>query len=156
MNRAVLTAAAGAAGALALVAAFAGGYALANGHTVTRTRVITRTVPGPTVTDVRVVYRVRHHKKPPKPSPSPAVAAVTFGCQIRQLGAGQEVFNVTTTGGATYSGTINVTFYDYAGSGDTFSPTTVQGATPVGSWQPVPAADIGASAEPSGCIASAG
>jgi hypothetical protein len=101
MNRAVLTAAAGAAGALALVGAFAGGYALANGHTVTRTRVLTRTVPGPTVIDIRVVYRVRHHKKPPSPSPSPAGAAVTFGCQIRQTGVGQENFNVTTTRGAT-------------------------------------------------------
>jgi hypothetical protein len=156
MNRAALAAAAGAAGALALVAAFAGGYALANGHTVTRTRILTRTVPGPTVTDVRIVYRVKHHKKPPATSPSPAGAAVTFGCQIRQSGVGQELFNVTTTGGATYSGMVNVTFYDYAGSGDIFPPTTVQGATSVGTWQPVPAADIGASAEPSGCIASAG
>ena len=81
---------------------------------------------------------------------------MAFGCNIRQTGAGQEEFNVTTTGGGTYSGTVDVSFYDYPGSGHIFPPTTVQGATPVGSWPPVPAADIGASAEPSGCIASAG
>jgi len=69
-NRAALPAAAGAAGALALVGAFAGGYALANGHTVTRTRVITRTVPGPAITHTRIVYRVRHRKKPPPHPPA--------------------------------------------------------------------------------------
>jgi serine/threonine protein kinase len=82
--------------------------------------------------------------------------AVTFGCKVEQTGPGQEEFNVSTTGGATYSGAVAVTFYDYAGSGDTFPPTSVQGAAPGGSWYPVPAADIGASAEPSGCIATAG
>jgi hypothetical protein len=65
---------------------------------------------------------------------------------------GQEEFNVSTTGGTTYSGTVGVTFYDYTGSGHAFPPTSVQGATPAGSWYPVPATDIGASAEPSGCI----
>jgi hypothetical protein len=90
-------------------------------------------------------------------SPPAAAATAAFGCKILQIGSGgQEKFNVTTTGGASYIGTVNVTFYDYPGSGDTFPPTSVQGATPVGSWQPVPAADIGASAEPAGCIASAG
>jgi hypothetical protein len=158
MNRAALAAAASAAGALALAAAFAGGYALATGHTValTRTRVITRTLPGPTLTEIRTVYRARHHKKPPTAPASPAAPAVAFGCKILQTGPGQEQFNVTTSGGATYSGTVYVSFYDYPGSGATFPPTTVHGATPVGSWQPVPAADIGASAEPAGCIASAG
>ena len=155
MNRAGLAAAA-AAGALALAGAFAGGYAIASGHTVTRTRIITRTLPAPTVTDIRIVYRVRHHTKP-RPAPaSPAAPAVAFGCKILQTGPGQEEFNVTTTGGASYTGTVYVSFYDYPGSGDSFPPTSVQGATPVGSWQPVPAADIGASAEPAGCIASAG
>ena len=93
---------------------------------------------------------------PRQPPPPPAAPAVTFGCNILRTGAGQEEFNVTTTGGGTYSGAINVSFYDYAGSGHIFPPTSVQGATPVGSWRPVPAADIGASAEPSGCVASAG
>lgn len=155
MNRAGLAAAA-AAGALALAGAFAGGFAIASGHTVTRTRILTRTLPAPTVTDIRIVYRVRHHTKPRSLPASPAPPAIAFGCKILQTGPGQEEFNVTTTGGASYPGTVYVSFYDYPGSGDTFPPTSVQGATPVGSWQPVPAADIGASAEPAGCIASAG
>jgi hypothetical protein len=75
---------------------------------------------------------------------------------VLQTGSGQEEFNVTTTGGGTYNGTVYVTFYDYSGSGHIFPSTTVQGATPVGTWHPVPAADIGASAEPSGCNASTG
>jgi hypothetical protein len=94
--------------------------------------------------------------QPPPPPTSPATPTLTFSCNVQQTGAGQEEFNVATTGGGTYSGTVNVSFYDYAGSGHIFPPTSVQGATPAGSWQPVPAADIGASAEPSGCIASAG
>jgi hypothetical protein len=103
---------------------------------------------------VRVWFTPR---QPPPPPASPAAPAVAFGCNILQTGSGgQEEFNVTTTGGGTYSGTVNVSFYDYPGSGHIFPPTSVQGATPVGSWQPVPAADIGASAEPSGCIANAG
>jgi hypothetical protein len=160
MNRAAVAAAVGAGGVLALVAAFAGGYAIAHGHTVTRTRIITRTVPAPTVTRTRtrVVYRVRHPGKQPAPSASPSASSVTvaFGCKVLQTSPGQEEFNVRTTDGSTYCGLISVTFYDYAGSGDVFPPTSVQGATPPGSWQPVPAADIGASAEPTGCIASAG
>jgi hypothetical protein len=103
---------------------------------------------------VRVWFTPR---QPPPPPASPAAPAMAFGCNVLQTGAaGQEEFNVTTTGGGSYSGTVNVSFYDYPGSGHIFPPTTVQGATPVGAWQPVPAADIGASAEPSGCIASAG
>jgi hypothetical protein len=89
----------------------------------------------------------------PAPSSTPAVA---FGCKVLQTGAGQEEFYVTMTGGGTFSGTVNVSFYDYPGSGHIFPPTSVQGATPVGSWQLVPAADIGTSAEPSGCIDSGG
>jgi hypothetical protein len=81
---------------------------------------------------------------------------VAFGCKVLQTSPGQEEFNVRRTGGTTYGGPISVMFYDYAGSGDVFPPTSVQGATPTGSWQPVPAAGIGASAEPSGCIANAG
>ena len=97
----------------------------------------------------RVVYRVKHRKKHHVAPASPAAAApaVAFGCEILQTGPGQLEFNVTTTGGATSDGTVYVSFYDYPGSGDTFPPTTVQGATPVGAWNPVPAADIGASAE---------
>jgi hypothetical protein len=146
-----LAAAAGAVGALALVGAFAGGYAIASGHTVTRT------LPAPTVTRTRIVYRVTHHKKPPAAPAGPAAPAVALGCKVLQIGSsGQEEFNVTTTGGGSYNGTVNVSFYDRPGSGHIFLSTTVQGATPVGTWHLVPAADIGASAEPSGCSASAG
>ena len=87
-------------------------------------------------------------RQPPPPPASPAAPVVALGCNVLQTGAGQEELNVTTTGGGTYSGAVNVSFYDYPGSGHIFPP--------VGSWQPVPAADIGASAEPSGCSASAG
>lgn len=121
--------------------------------------------PGVRVTvDVRVsvhgqrrLVRVWFTPRQPPPSPaSPAAPAVAFGCKVLRTGAGQEEFNVTTIGGGTYRGAVNVSFYDYPGSGHIFPPTLVQGATPVGSWQPIPAADIGASAEPSGCIASSG
>jgi hypothetical protein len=95
-------------------------------------------------------------RQSPPPPAGPAAPAVSLGCKVLQMGAGQEEFNVTTIGGGTYTGTVNVSFYDYPGSGHIFPPTSVQGATPVGSWQPVPAGDIAASAEPSGCIASAG
>jgi hypothetical protein len=100
--------------------------------------------------------RVWFTPRPPPQPTGPAAPAVAFGCNVLQTGAGQEEFKVTTTGGGSYSGTVDVSFYDYPGSGHIFPPTTVQGATPVGSWQPVPGADIGASAEPSGCIASRG
>jgi len=95
--------------------------------------------------------RVRPLASPGTPAPAPAIA---FGCKVLQTGASEE-FSVTTVGGGTYSGAINVSFYDYAGSGDVFPGTSVYGATPVGTWRPVPAADIGASAEPSGCTATA-
>lgn len=116
-----------------------------------------------TVTATRTVIRYyrKHHHPPaaaptPAPATSPAAPAVSLGCKILRQGSGAEEFNVTTVGGGTYSGAISVSFYDYAGSGDVFPGATVYGATPVGSWQPVPAADIGGSAEPSGCIASVG
>jgi hypothetical protein len=89
-------------------------------------------------------------------APSSSVApAVSFGCKILRIGTSEE-FNVTTVGGGNYQGTVYISFYDYSGSGDVFPNTTVNGTTPVGAWRQVPAADIGASAEPSGCIASAG
>jgi Protein kinase domain len=86
--------------------------------------------------------------------PATAAPAFALGCKVLQTGTSEE-FNVSTVGGGTYNGAINVSFYDYPGSGDIFPGTTVYGATPVGTWRPVPAADIGASAEPSGCIATA-
>jgi hypothetical protein len=67
--------------------------------------------------------------------------------------AGEE-YSVTTIGGSSYSGPVYVSFHD--SSGDVFPATTVNGATPLAAWKQVPAADIGASAEPSQCTASAG
>jgi len=88
-------------------------------------------------------------------TPSSPAPAISFACKILRTNTGEE-FNVATVGGGSYNGTIYVSFYDYAGSGHVFPETTVQGATPAGALHPVPAADIGASAEPSGCTASAG
>ena len=110
-----------------------------------------------TVTATKTIIRYRprpHHRSTPTPSAAPA-PAVGFGCKVLQTSAGEE-FNVTTVGGGSYSGTIYVSFYDYAGSGDVFPGTSVNGATPTGAWRSVPAADIGASAEPAGCTASPG
>ena len=92
---------------------------------------------------------------PSSPPPSSA-AAVSLACKILQEGNGAEEFNISTAGGGTYAGTVSVAFYDYAGSGHVFAGTTVQGASPAGRWYAVPAADIGATAEPSGCTATAG
>jgi hypothetical protein len=89
-----------------------------------------------------------------EPSASPAPAAI-FQCKVRQTDTGEE-FSVTTEGRANYGGTVYVSFSGPAGSGEVFPGTTVNGATPVGAWHQVPAADIGASAEPSTCTASAG
>jgi hypothetical protein len=87
--------------------------------------------------------------------PSSSGPAATFACKILQTGASEE-FDVTTTGGSSYGGTVYVSFYGPTGSGQVFPSTTVNGATPTAAWHQVPAADIGASAEPIGCIASAG
>jgi hypothetical protein len=84
-------------------------------------------------------------------SPGPATA---FACKVLQTGASEE-FDVTT-GGGSYQGTVYVSFYGPTGSGQVFPNTTVNGATPTAAWHQVPAADIGASAEPIGCTASAG
>jgi hypothetical protein len=89
-----------------------------------------------------------------EPPASPAPAA-RLPCKILQTSTGEE-FNVTTVGGGSYRGTVYVSFYGQAGSGDVFPNTTVNGATAAGSWHNLPAADIGASAEPFTCAASAG
>jgi eukaryotic-like serine/threonine-protein kinase len=91
---------------------------------------------------------------PASPSTPAATPAVSLGCKILRVGA-REIFNVHTVGAGNYRGTIHISFYDYVGSGDRFPGTTLDGATPAGTWRPVPAADIGASAEPLGCIATA-
>jgi hypothetical protein len=123
-------------------------------HIVTRTVRVTATATVTrTRTRVRVVYRPS-----PSPSPTPVAASVTFACKVEQTGGGTEEYEVSALGDAAYSGTVDVSFYGAAGSGDTFPPTTLSGTAPVGSaanWHPVPAADIGASAEPTGCYATA-
>jgi hypothetical protein len=152
-----MAAAAGVAGALALVGAFAGGYIIAHGRVVTN--VITRIVTPPPVT--RTQIRVVIHTLQPSPGASSAAAvgrAVSFACKVEQTNGGGEDYEVTATGGTAYSGTVQVSFYGYAGSGDTFPPASLPGTAAAGSaanWHPMPAADIGASAEPSGCIARA-
>src|SRR5690348_2406707 len=79
-----------------------------------------------TVTATKTVIRYRHHRHPrPAVAPSPPAPAVSFGCKVLQQGAGEE-FNVATVGGGSYSGTVYVSFYDYAGSGHVFPGTTVQ------------------------------
>jgi WD40 repeat protein len=94
----------------------------------------------------------------PDSSPSPT-QAITFACKILQLNTQtglSEQFDVTTAGGSSYLGTITVNFYGPPGSGQVFPDTTVNGATSTAAWHQVPAADIGASAEPYSCSASAG
>ena len=145
-----------AAGAFAAMATLAGcGHATASGTAARKPQPkVTVTV---TVTATKTVIRYRrhpHHRGVATPSAAPA-PAVSFGCKVLQTNTGEE-FNVTTVGGGSYSGTIYVSFYDYVGSGDVFPGTTVDDATPVGTWYPVPAAGIGASAEQTGCTASAG
>ncbi|HEY1915855.1 MAG TPA: hypothetical protein VGH27_09795 [Streptosporangiaceae bacterium] len=158
MNRRVLAAVLSGGGALLVAAAFAGGYDLAHARVVTRVVTRTLTPAAVTHTQVRVVTRtVRPSPSAALPSSAPA-AAVTFACKVEQTGGGAEEYEVTTAGGAAYAGAVEVSFYDYAGSGDTFPPASLAGVAPAGSaanWHPVPAGDIGASAEPSGCIAQA-
>lgn len=165
MNRQILAASASAAGALALVGAFAGGYSIAHDHVVTR--VITKTVTPPPVTRTRVRVVIRRARPPAaatpaaaSPFPSAAIAGstISFACKVEQTGGGGEVYEVSTDSGPAYSGTVEVSFYGPAGSGQTFPPASLPGTAPAGSaanWHTVPAADIGASAEPSGCIAQA-
>jgi hypothetical protein len=90
----------------------------------------------------------------PVQTPAAAVPAARLACKILQTNNGEE-FNVTTDGG-NYRGVVYVSFSGPAGSGQVFPNTTVNGATPIGAWHRVPAADIGASAEPVTCTASAG
>jgi hypothetical protein len=87
--------------------------------------------------------------------PASPVQVASLSCKILQTNTGEQ-FNVATVGGGTYGGIVYVSFSDYAGSGHVFPNTTVTSATPAGTWHQVPVADIGASAEPSTCTASAG
>jgi hypothetical protein len=115
----------------------------------------TGALPGPTRT--RTINQISHQKTSLASPPASQPAVTAFGCKILQIGSlGQEEFQVFPVDNITYNGVVNVSFYDYAGSGHTFPGTSLQGVSATPSWNPVPGADIGASAEPSGCIASAG
>ena len=92
-------------------------------------------------------------------SPASPTQATSFACKVLLLDAqtsSSEEFAVTTAGGSSYVGTVTVNFYGTPGSGEVFPATTVDGATDAAVWHQVPAADIGASAEPITCSASAG
>lgn len=145
-----------AAAALAILAGCATHHVAASPprtKTVTATRTVTIT-PKPPRTPAPATQAAP--QAPPAPAGPPAVPA--FSCKVLTgNGTGGDLeFGVTTTGGGTYSGTISVSFYDYPGSGHIFPPAAVDGAGPGPNWQPVPAADVGASAAPMGCTASAG
>ena len=81
MTRSALTAAAGAAGALALVGALAGGYELGRSHVITRTvtTMVTRTA---TVTAAPSAVSRRHARPSPvsATSPAPATQPVIYDC----------------------------------------------------------------------------
>jgi hypothetical protein len=86
---------------------------------------------------------------------APDTQAPVFSCTVLETGqGGGESFEVTTVNGRTYTGLVQVSFRDESGHG--FPSTEIDGAGLDSPWLPVPAADIGASAEPSICTASAG
>jgi serine/threonine protein kinase len=88
-----------------------------------------------------------------QPSASPTENAALFACKVLQISSGEE-FDVTTIGASSYPGTVYVSFAGPPGSGQIFPATTISGATSTPAWHPVPADDIGASAEPYSCAAS--
>jgi hypothetical protein len=88
-------------------------------------------------------------------SAPPGAATIRLGCKLLTTSTGEE-FSVTTVDAPSYSGAVDVSFAGPQGSGQTFPATTINGATTVGAWRPVPADDIGASAEPLTCTAAPG
>jgi hypothetical protein len=90
---------------------------------------------------------------PITPAPAPAVV---FTCTVMS-GSGTSTgleARVWGYGPPLYSGEVYVSFSDYAGSGHLFPPTSGYMTSGV-AWVPIPAADVGASAEPSQCSATA-
>ena len=84
------------------------------------------------------------------PAPPP-----TFTCVVR-TGDNKWDYRLETTTGLAYASTVDITFTD--AYGHTFPPTLLRQVEAAGSpanWHPVPAVDIGASAEPSACSAQA-
>lgn len=106
-------------------------------------------------TTLHALHAPAPHTGTTGPPPASPVPAARLACKILRTNTGEQ-FNVTTVGGGSYQGTVYVSFYGPTGSGQVFPNTTIHGATPVGAWHHVPAADIGASAEPFRCSASAG
>lgn len=79
-----------------------------------------------------------------------------FSCTVKPGYDGHETYQVQVAGSSPYNGTVKVAFRD--NQGDIFPPTHIPGTSTAGSntnWHSVPAADIGASAEPSECTALA-
>lgn len=104
---------------------------------------------------------------PRKAAPPPVVTApaqvASLFCKVERDSSGLEYSaQATVASGSAYVGNVSISFYDYPGSGHIFPGTelspdaTVTPSRPWITWQPVPAADVGASAEPAGCTASAG
>jgi hypothetical protein len=95
MNRSALTAAAGAAGALALVGALAGGYELGSGHVVTHT--ISRTVTATVTRTPKPVtrWRTRTVVKPAAAS-APSLPCQWLGGQLEPGVAVQGLAGDTT------------------------------------------------------------
>jgi hypothetical protein len=85
-------------------------------------------------------------------------------CKVEEDSSGgalEYTAQATVTSGSAYVGNVSVSFYSSV-PGQIFPDTELSPDTTVTSdrpwiiWQPVPAADIGASAEPVGCTASGG
>lgn len=94
---------------------------------------------------------------PPANSTAPTSAAVapTVKLFCKVLDSNGLEYSVSTDG-STYNGSITVHFQDYPNSGHTFPTTQVTGATASGHWRAVPDEDIGGSAQPTTCTATAG
>lgn len=123
--------------------------------------------PAVTVTVTRAPASTQAAVPPRKAAPAPVVTApaqaASLFCKVEQDSSGLEYSaQATVASGSAYVGNVSVSFYDHPGSGRIFpgtelSPdTTVTPSRPWITWQPVPVADVGASAEPAGCTASAG
>lgn len=107
-------------------------------------------------------------KTSPEPEPAASTTApvqpASLFCKVERdssSGALEYSAQATVTSGSVYVGNVSVSFYSSVPGqifpGTELSPdTTVTPDRPWVIWQPVPAADIGASGEPVGCTASEG
>jgi hypothetical protein len=126
VNRSALTAVAGAAGALVIVAALAGGYLLGHGHVTTRTVIRTVTAPVTHTRTVTASPAVRHHKRHhaaiPSPAPPPATA-VLYNCTGQAVTQPADYILTCADAGINLSGLI------WSGWGSTRATATGQMAT---------------------------